>query len=76
MLKRNKLPKPLLFLSKVNEESSVCKIPILPPEIITMVRFKMSHLCEAFCHLLFRSLASSLGVTWEEPCWCVGSGLR
>ena len=40
MLKRNKLPKPSLFLSKVNEENSVCNIAVLPPEIISLVRFK------------------------------------
>ena len=45
MLKRSKLPKPSHFLSKVNEETAVSSITILPPEMISMVSFKKCLIC-------------------------------
>ena len=80
MLKRRKLQKPSHLLSKVNEETAVTSITILPLKMIRLVSFKMSHvisIChETFCHLLFRSSAASRGGIWEERCWCAASGLR
>ena len=37
---QNKLPKPSHFLSKVNEETAVSSITILPLEMISLVSFK------------------------------------